>query len=209
MDTKFNNYDTPYIKLSPIFPNKLNIYSSSVQTTDASWFLCARPFYDKSTNLYAVELSRYTNFFSLETGKSYHITFDATEKEECKLVDISHPYNTNVIDFGNTESNNTESNNTENFDIAIKLGFCGIARKLNISDECNKCKFVCHTFEFLISSKVLEESKRCSYIDYALSHHSYLNENILNFPGKELLKNSKPGKISLLLRKLLNEFFSI
>jgi hypothetical protein len=142
-------------------------------STEFNWFICSRPEGDSTLNL-----DRYTQFFDPKSGLTYNITFDATEKEPCKvLITKDNKYPT---------------------------GYCGTANQ--ISKECS-CGILCESAIFRLSQKVIEPSKRCPYIEYAKSHYKFLKTKFGNkFPDINQIKSSKPGKLSLKLKIFIDNY---
>lgn len=178
------------LKLTAIYQNKWRFYmyplisrSASPEIGDAlkfNWFVCSRPQQDEHGNT-VLELDRYTNFFDELTGYTYHITFDATEKDPCRVL------------VGGDLKKSKE------------LGHCGVASETGINCMCD---ILCKSAEFIIEESVLEKSSRCPYIEFAKSHYSSLRNEFKNFPSKQKLNTEKPGKFSLKLKKMIDIYVS-
>lgn len=183
-----------------------------------NWFLCARPFKDNKGN-HVVDVGRYALFFDTETGKSYYVTFDATENGPCLLMVVSHPDNKskhpelNKLCGWDKSELSTECdlrNHPEKaFAVADREGYCGVAMKVErcSTSKC-RCDLTCETAVFIFDRSVVEESKRCPYIEFARNHATHLRKVIpKGFPSSSELKRMKPGKDSLRLRQLLSSYF--
>jgi len=211
-----------FVNTFPVYPNKWMFYMAPFikdrpELLKFNWFLCARPFRDEKNN-YVVDVGRYTSFFDKSTGKTYHVKFDATEKEPCLLLIASDPRNKslyselNLLCHDNKQELSLTCSLRKNIDKAYnlskRLGYCGVAAKVVASKDSCKCDIVCNEVQFLFNRNVVEESKKCPYIDYAKSHETHLRENIKDFPSVDFIKNAKPGKDSLILRTILSPYLS-
>ena len=194
------------IHTSPIYPNKWRFYilpfsqksdessfrNSNINKSDVSnfnWFLCGRPYTDEKGNK-VVDIGRYVSFFDLSSGKSYHITYDVIEDYGKCLVKII---------------NNKDTINEEAL-IAIKENYRGVAYLGEATKDCS-CDLICENAEITFDSRVIEESKKCPYIDFALSHYLYCKEKTSDFPSKEEIIKSNCGEMSLKLRKIMLNLF--
>lgn len=189
-----------WIKVSPIHVNKWHFYmnkfnvsctksdrsESKICNEDAlsfSWFSVGSPCKNKFGDL-TLRIDTYTSLFDESTGKTYHITFDSTEVKPCvlKIVDVLPNKNKIIL----------------NDDYK---GFAMCFAK-NI-----KCDLVCTEVNILIKREILEESKFCPYINYAKTHAIALRREFKNFPSDEELQKAKPGKMSIILCKMLRSYF--
>lgn len=212
---------TEFVKTIPVYPNKWRFYMAPLmkdtpEMLEFNWFLCARPFRDSEGNC-VVEVGRYTLFFDESSGKSYHVTFDATEKEPIRLLIASHPTNKqnhpqlrNLCDSDKSELSQTcdlRTHTTDTFEFAKSLGYEGAAIRVEPCRGGCKCDLVCNSAEFLFDRSVVEESKWCPYIDYARSHSSHLRKQVKGFPSSKKLEKARPGKFSLELKTILAQYF--
>ncbi len=182
-----------YLKLSPVYPNKWHFYLSKLQNTSTcdaealefNWFSCGKPY--TKNNITVLEVDKYTTFFDTQTGKSYHVTFDATEVQACILKIV----NSDTFTINTTKR-------------AIQEGYRGIAAYKQHKPSCD---LVCSDVDMIFDKKVLEESTLCPYINYARVHAPILLKEIKGFPDSKTLKHAKPGKLSIKLRSLLRPYF--
>lgn len=174
--------------MAPLVENK--------EILEFNWFLCARPHKDSKDN-YVIDISRYTTYFNTETGKSYHVTFDATEKGPCVLLLADNEHN---IKKYQELSLGVDAQ----YKLSTSLGYCGLAMKTHREGGCRgPSDLMCDEAVFYFSRKAVEESKYCPYIEYAKTHSTHLRSVIPSFPSRDALQTYTPGKDSLKIRKLL------
>lgn len=210
-----------FVRTIPVYPNKWRFYMAPLmknkpELLEFNWFLCARPYKDNKDN-YVVDIGRYTLFFDEKTGKSYYVTFDATEDGSCLLMIASHQHNKErhselqkLCGWDDPELStecDLRTHPEKAYELSIREGYCGIAMRVKPAGGC-ACDLTCQSAEFLFDRKVVEESSRCPYIEYGRSHASHLRSQIPGFPSNEILKKARPGKDSLRLKTLLAPYFS-
>lgn len=174
-----------YIEVIPIYPNRWHMYmepmiQKSSNLKEFNWFVCSRPTVTPEGES-VLELDRYTQFFNPLSGITYNITFDATEKEPCKVL---------ISPFKDMNEFNTK--------------YCGTAKQ--ISNICS-CGILCENAIFTLNVQVLEASKKCPYIEYAKSHYKFLKSHFgKGFPTNKIVFQGSPGKLSLKLKPYIDSY---
>ncbi len=206
------------IKLLLFYPNKWRLYTKPLlkgndESLEFNWFICARPFKDDDDN-YVIDVGRYSTYFNPTTGKSYYVSFDATEKKQCLLLLADHKNNLkkhsilrekNNIDENSFVPSTKQDISCRNiYKLSTSSGYQGFAKR--IAMKCTTQDIVCEEAVFFFNTQVVEESKICPYIQYAKNHSIYLrdviptNKDYFDFQNLQTLK---PGKDSLKIRNLL------
>lgn len=185
---KFNpNSKMSFVVVNPVYRTKLDRYLSLVteNSKEFNWFSCSIPSHDNKNNK-IINLGVQTQLYDPKSGKTYHITYDSVENTKGLASFL-------FIDHDMVEKENKIKLASE----ALYKGYKGIVI-LEMDNKCKKCPIVCYNTEFVIDVNILEESKICPYIEYVKLHYNMFS-SIENFPTKDKLYQSYPGKMSSFL----------
>jgi len=151
-----------FLRVFPVSSSKINMYIKPVIlekqfencSTDYNWFFCGKPYsYIEKGILYKIiEISNRVSFFDPISGVTYKLK-KGVDKCRVKIID------SNIKgDLGKSVAK------------SICSEFQGIVRKKNSSQTVD---LICSEVEFIFANDVLEDTKKCPYVDYCKHHMSY------------------------------------